>query len=271
MAQDALTVESVRDLHVHLEGGLTIPEAVKQSQLLGVKFGLVEETGCRFQTKTEQELLAYTRNLAGQPVYRGLQVYGTDWKQCVSKEAAARFDYILSDGLVLPGPDGKEVLIWEPGVKIADPEEFMERYVAFNVRVVSGGSIDIWANATFLPIVLQPRYDELWTESRMEKVIDAAVSHGVAIEINSTFRIPSNRFIKLAKSRGAKFSFGSNSHGSGFGNAPYFLKVARECGLTKADLFVPGKEPGTLRSSDASAKEPGTLRASTKRGALPRP
>jgi hypothetical protein len=239
MAQEGLTRESVMDLHVHLEGGLTAPEAVKHSQRLGVKFGLVEETGCRFQPKSGQQLLDFAQALAGQPVHRGLQVYGLDWRDCVPKEARAAYDYILADGLVLPGKDGKEVRIWEPRVKFADPEEFMERYVDYNVKVISGGSVDVWANATYLPIHLQPDYDSLWTKPRMEKVIDAAVRHGVAIEINSSFRIPSARFIQLAKSKGAKFSFGSNSHGSGFGNADYFLKAAHECGLTKSDLFVP--------------------------------
>ena len=45
----------------------------------------------------------------------------------------------------------------------------------------------------------------------MEKVIDAAVRNGVAIEINARYRLPSPAFIKLAKSKGAKFSFGTNN------------------------------------------------------------
>ena len=44
---------------------------------------------------------------------------------------------------------------------------------------------------TFLPAAIAPRYDALWTEARMNRVIDAAVKNGVAIEIGARYKIPS--------------------------------------------------------------------------------
>ena len=80
----------------------------------------------------------------------------------------------------------------------------------------------------------------------MQKVAEAAVRNGVAIEINARYRIPSVMFIMLAKQAGAKFAFGTNNGGRELGHLEYSLDVAKRCGLTKDDMFVPkpyGKKP----------------------------
>jgi histidinol phosphatase-like PHP family hydrolase len=114
----------------------------------------------------------------------------------------------------------------------------MDRYVAHNLRVLSQ-QIQVWANPTYLPESLQARYDELWTNRRMDQLIAAAVQNGIAIEINARFRIPSATFIRRAKAAGAKFSFGSNRHIDGVGEIDWCLKTAAQCGLTARDIFVP--------------------------------
>ena len=60
------------------------------------------------------------------------------------------------------------------------------------------------------------------------------------------YRIPSVKFIKLAKKAGAKFAFGTNNGGRELGHLEYSLDMAEKCGLTKNDMFVPkpyGKKP----------------------------
>ena len=37
----------------------------------------------------------------------------------------------------MPGVDGKAVMLWLPGVHFDDPEAFMDRYVDYNLRVLS--------------------------------------------------------------------------------------------------------------------------------------
>jgi len=73
----------------------------------------------------------------------------------------------------------------------------------------------------------------------MERVIQAAVAHTVAIEINSRYRIPSPAFIKLAKKMGCKFTFGTNNGGADLGTCEYARDMVKECRLTRADMFVP--------------------------------
>jgi histidinol phosphatase-like PHP family hydrolase len=74
----------------------------------------------------------------------------------------------------------------------------------------------------------------------MDAVIAAAVTHGVAIEINARYEIPSAALIRRAKEAGARFSFGSNQHGEQIGQLAYCVRMAHECGLTRADIYLPG-------------------------------
>ncbi len=45
----------------------------------------------------------------------------------------------------------------------------------------------------------------------MQKIITAAVNNNIAIEINEKAKVPSPRCVKMAKSAGVKFTFGSDS------------------------------------------------------------
>lgn len=235
------------DLHVHIHGeggagGITPAQAAALSKRMGVQFGVLGEGGCHGDIHDNATLSEFLRGFAGLPLYRGMQIYGFEWPHCLSKENLAQLDYLAADALVFPDRDGRSVRLWLPDVKFANPQDFMERYVEYNVKVLSQ-PVQIWANPTYVPESLQAQYDVLWTRERMRKVIDAAVKGRIAIEINSHFKIPSPAFIRRAKAAGAKFSFGSNRHVEGIGDIAWCLKTARECGLTKADIFVPAMKP----------------------------
>jgi len=237
------------DLHVHLVDetnrarSLTPAQAVALSKRLGVTFGVLGEGGCAGDIRDDRTLRAFLDSLEGLPVYRGLQVYGFEWTRCLSEENRRQLDYIAADALIFPDKGGKQVWLWLPGVSFPDADEFMERYVDFNVRVLSQ-AIQVWSNPTYLPESLKPRYAELWTPERMDRVIAAAVRNGVAIEINAHFQVPSLAFLRRAKAAGARFTFGSNEHGAGVGEIGYCLRIAGELGLTPGDVWSPARAPG---------------------------
>ncbi len=232
------------DLHVHIHNdanpsaSLKPAQAAALSRKLGVRFGVLAEGGCAGEIHDNATLEEFIDEMSASPMWRGIQVYGFDWRKCLSPDNLGKLDYIAADALIFPDTTGRHVRLWLPGVLFPDPQEFMQRYVEFNVRVLSQ-KIQVWANPTFLPESLQPRYADLWTPERMDMVIGAAVKNGIAIEINDRFQIPSAAFIRRAKAAGAKFSFGSNRHVEGIGEIGYCLRVARECGLTAADIFLP--------------------------------
>jgi len=76
----------------------------------------------------------------------------------------------------------------------------------------------------------------------MNAVIDAAKAGNKAIEINNRFKIPSEKFIRLAKQKGVKFTIGTNNIDSSFGRAEYALEMIRKCGLTESDFWLPVKK-----------------------------
>jgi histidinol phosphatase-like PHP family hydrolase len=120
----------------------------------------------------------------------------------------------------------------------------MDLYVATTVRILETEPIDFLANPTFLPAALAARYDALWTEARMAKVIDAAVRNRVAIEINGRYKIPSEGFLRMAKARGATFTLGTNNAGAAdFGDWAYSLAMQKALGLTWKEMFTPGHGP----------------------------
>lgn len=234
------------DLHAHIhadaagENSITPADATAISRKLGVRLGILGEGGCAGDIHDDRTLAAFLDSLANEPVWRGMQVYGFDWRNCLSKTNLERLDYIAADALIFPQADGRNVRLWLPGVSFPDPQAFMDQYVEYSVRVLSQ-PIQVWANPTYLPESLQAKYDQLWTPARMDRVIHAAVKNRVAIEINARYHIPSVAFIKRAKAAGAKFSFGSNRHGEGIGEIDYCLRTARECGLARKDCFMPSR------------------------------
>jgi histidinol phosphatase-like PHP family hydrolase len=243
------------DYHVHLDD-FGIEKTVELSQSKGIKFGVVEHAGKKVHKypvllSNDDDLRKYLEVLEGKPVYRGIQAEGVDWLSCFSKDLVAQLDYVLTDALTFREKDGRLVNLWKPEqVKIDDAQDFMDRYADFHVEIMAGEPIDILANGTYLPGVLQKDFAALWTEKRMRKVIDAAVKYGVAIEISGSFRLPQLGFLKLAKAAGARFSFGSNGRKTAQGQIEYSLEMARELGLKPADLFTPapkGKKPVETR------------------------
>ena len=230
------------DFHAHVEGDFSLLVALYQADKLGVKLGLAAHGGCHDPMNNDAALRKYLNSVVSQPVFKGMQADGDDWMNCFSKEAVAELDYVLSDALTFPEKDGRLVRLWTPEAKVTDKQDFMERYTDYNVRVITEEPIDIFANPTYLPDSIVKDYDTLWTDKRMMRIIDAAVKYGVAIEINSLYNIPSAKFLRMAKQASVKFSFGSNAHNDGVGKLDYSIKMAKELGLTRDDMFMPAPQ-----------------------------
>jgi hypothetical protein len=237
------------DLHYHLNyEGQTLADAAKVyekvsmlSKEKGVIFGIAEEL-INDNIKINDSLVLDRIKLARKnSLYLALQVSRRDWLNIFSKEVLKKVDYIIADAMIFPNKGGKMMYIWVPGTQLGETQEFMELYVAHNLRVLAE-PVNIWANPTYLPEALKKHYDELWTDSRIKSLVDAAIKNNVAIEINSTFKIPDARFIKMAKAAGAHFTFGSNTHGVGAGDIEWSFIIAKECGLTKEDFFIPKRK-----------------------------
>lgn len=231
------------DYHVHLDNS-TIEKALEIAKQREVQFGIVEHAGTKenkypIVLSNDEELKKYIANLSSKPVFKGVQAEWIDWMGCFSQEALSRLDYVLTDAMTIRDKDGKRVKMWEAGYEMGEKQAFMDKYVDWHVEIMATEPVDIFANLTWLPNAIAKEYDILWTEKRMQKILDAALKYGVALEISSSMKIPKIQFLKLAKAAGVKFSFGSNGRYPNMGKLEYSLEMARTLELKQADMFKP--------------------------------
>ena len=237
-SESDLTKARIVLYHVHVTRNFDVDDAVKLSKELGIKFGMVDNFGRHYWNYNDQHLERYIEQTKDKGLYVGIQAEGRDWMRVFSKELLAQLDFILADGLHFPNTNGTYSRLWRnEEVRINDVQFFMDRYTDYLVDITEE-PIDVIANLTYLPEKIRADYDE--TEERMIKIINAAIKNDVAIEINSRYRIPSPKFLKLARKAGAKFAFGANSQNArDTRNIAYCLEMVKELGLTEKDLFMP--------------------------------
>ncbi len=226
------------DYHAHLKGGLTMEELLEHSKETGITYGVAFNAGVGFPITNDSTLLANYEQYKDYPVYMAMQAEGREWVTMFSMENIGTFDYVFTDAMTWTDTKGRRMRLWMPEeVFVDDKGDFMDQLVGKIVGVMEDEPIDIYVNSTFLPDLLQPEYDVLWTEARMDKVIQAAVANDIAIEINARYKIPSATFIKRAKAAGVKFSMGTNNTDKDLGTLDYAIGMITECGLEPDDFF----------------------------------
>jgi hypothetical protein len=231
------------DYHVHLKGDLTTEDLLAKAREYGFTYGIAFNCGLKNPLPNEnsvRKFLAEYERIPG--TYLAMQAEGREWMDLFTRESIEKFDYVITDSMTVTDFNGNRMRLWmEDETEVGDPEEFMEMLVSRIEKILGMEMLDIYVNPTFLPAELQGRYDDLWTEERMNRVVQALADNGIAMEINAVRRIPSLEFIRRAKSKGVKFTFGTNNTGAeDLFDPSYWLKAIDECGLTPEDIWSPG-------------------------------
>jgi hypothetical protein len=230
------------DLHTHLKGGISEEEALAIARTYGYSYGIAWNCGLKMGFESDEELSGFLETYKPSPfVWIAMQAEGREWLDLFSEESREKFDYVFTDAMTWTNDNGKRMRLWiKEETEIGDPQNFMDQLVD-RIEKVLTEPIDIHVNPTFLPDELRDRYDELWTEERMDRVVKALAKNQVALEINNRYRIPSANLIKKAKAGGVKFTFGTNNGGADdFGRMDYAIEMINECGLTPQDMWMPG-------------------------------
>jgi hypothetical protein len=245
------------DFHVHLKSGFTLEQALAKSRRDGIQYGIAVNCGKGFPAGTDDAARAFVDSMKAAPVFVAMQAEGREWTQMFSRRAVSLFDYVFTDSMTWTDNRGKRMRLWIPEEvgTIADPQEFMDTLVDRAVAILNTEPVDIYVNPTFLPDVLAGKYETLWTGERRQKVIEAAVKNGVAIELNNRYRLPSPSFVMAAKAAGAKFAFGTNNTAAtDLGRCEYGLQMVKECSLVWQDFFVPLKGPKAVERKGGALK-----------------
>ncbi len=241
------------DFHVHLKGW-NQEQAMDNSRKIGIYYGIAPNCGIGFPVTSDSDIATFldtTRNL---PCFMAMQGEGREWVTTFSKEAREKFDYVFTDALTFWDHKGRRTRLWIPEEVWVDipKEKYMDIIVDRTVKILNEEPIDIYVNPTFLPDVMLDDYDKLWTDERIQQVIQALKDRNIALEINARYHIPSAKIIKAAKEAGIKFAFGTNNGTLGggtstpganvsadMGKLEYCLEMMKECGLTAQDMYFP--------------------------------
>lgn len=228
----------ITDYHSHLKGGLTMEQLLDHSEKTGIRYGVAVNGGLGFPVSSDSALSLYYHQNKHYPVFHALQAEGREWVNIFSPDSVKLFDYVFTDAMTFTDASGNRNRLWiKNETFVSDPQEFMDYLVIQIEKILSTEKIDIYVNPTYLPDTLAPRYEELWTTERMERVVNALKNNNIAMEINSRLRLPSPAFIKLAKSKGVKFTMGTNNTDAELGYLEYGLNMITECGLTPEDFW----------------------------------
>jgi hypothetical protein len=231
------------DFHVHLKSGLTLEQALEKSRRDGIQYGLAVNCGKGFPVQDDASARAFLETMKGQPVFIAMQAEGREWTSMFSRKTVALFDYVFTDSMTWTDDTGRRMRLWIPNEvgTIKDVQGFMDTLVNRTVGILEREPIDIYVNPTFLPDSIGQDYDKLWTDERIQKVVEAAARNKVAIELNDRYKLPGLRVVQMAKAAGCKFTFGTNNTGpADLGRSEYGLRMVEECKLVWQNFFVPG-------------------------------
>lgn len=233
----------VTNYHVHIKGKMTIDQALEASSLLGVNYGIAANCGLNFPIQTNEELETYLHSIDGLPIFRAMQAEGREWLDLFSPDLVEKFDYAFTDAMTWTNSRGTRMRLWIPEeTDVGDPEDFMEQLVT-QIEKILTEPISIYVNPTYLPEEIADRYEELWTEERINRVIRALKENNVALELNSRYKLPGKRFIQRAKEENVKFAMGTNNtSGHDLGRLDWSIQMIHDFNLQSSDMFLPGLE-----------------------------
>ena len=121
-----------------------------------------------------------------------------------------------------------------------EPQAYMDAHVASLEAMLAEMPVDLLAHPTLLPLPYRKLpLEELWTEPREERAVEALHRAGVAFEISNRYR-PHERFVRRAVARGVRLSLGSDGHTEAqVADLAWPLALARGLGVPDDALYDP--------------------------------
>jgi hypothetical protein len=199
----------------------------------GLFVGVTAAAGKAGQVRSDAGVDALVRTFGRKPLFLGLRAGGRGWAAPISKKAFAKVDYVVLDG--------EEMLARVPRAQWGQEEGLVSALVDATVEAIEREPVDVYGAPLFLAGGLARRRDALVSDAYQQRIIDAAVKHHVAIEINGRLRLPGEAFVRKAKAAGAKFTLGECDLSTPAG--AWCFDLREKIGLSWKDMFEPGHEP----------------------------
>ena len=235
------------DLHAHStfsDGALSVGEVVAVAAERGVRPSVADHLS-RCVSQAVQSVPAvreYLDELDRHAVLRGGEFcwHDTLWRE-LPDDLVRRFSHRVGSlhAVELPGGDQLHMFArgWPRGLT---PDAYMDAHVDSLERFAREMPVDVFAHPTLLPIPLRTRpLEELWTEAREERAVEALFGAGVSFELSNRYRVH-ERFARRAAARGVRLSLGSDGHSrEQMADVAWPLALARSLGVADAELYDP--------------------------------
>jgi histidinol phosphatase-like PHP family hydrolase len=239
-----------RDCHAHTtwsDGELDPPSMIVAVRARGVRptisdhvtadegYGLASVDAVRAYLDALEALDDPTVAIAGEFCW-----HASVWRE-LPAAAVRRFTHRLGSLHAIELPDGTLQNMFHgdlpPGLT---PDAYMEIHIATLERFAADMPVDILAHPTLLPVPLQALpIEELWTEPRETRAVNALRQAGIAFEISNRYRAH-QRFVRRAYESGVRLSLGSDGHTpQAVGDIAWPLAVARAVGARDDELYDP--------------------------------
>ncbi|MEP6493133.1 MAG: hypothetical protein ABJF01_10685 [bacterium] len=235
------------DCHAHTiysDGALTIAEVVERAAARGVVPSVADHISRDVSRSitTIDGVRAYLDALDQFDVLRGGEFCWHDalWRE-LPDDVAVRFTHRLGSLHAVQLPDGSHVHAFArrlpPGLTV---EAYMDAHLTSVELLVSEMPVDILAHPTLVTLAYRTApTDELWTDDRETRMIDALFVAGIAFEISSRYP-PHERIVRRAIERGVRISLGSDGHSpEQVANIATPLAMSRALGVADNDLYDP--------------------------------
>lgn len=235
------------DLHAHTtfsDGALTVAELVAVAASRGVRPSVADHLSRSVSQSVDgvDEVRAYLDALDGHAVLRGGEFCWHDslWRE-LPNDLVRRFTHRVGSLHAVELAGGAQLHMfarrWPSGLT---PDAYMDAHVDSLERFAREMPVDVLAHPTLLPIPLRQRpLEELWTEPREERAVEALLAAGIAFELSNRYRVH-ERLARRAAARGVRLSLGSDGHThEQVAEVAWPLALARSLGVADAELYDP--------------------------------
>lgn len=236
------------DCHAHTtmsDGELTVPELIELVRARGVRPSVTDHlsTDVSLAVKSVDAVRAYLDELEPYDVACGGEFCWHDplWRE-LPDDLAARFTHRVGSlhAVHIPGVGRPLSMFHRTLPDMVTASSYMDYHLDDLERLAAEMPIDILAHPTLLPLPIRNLpVDELWTDSREERLVNALFDAGIAFEISNRYR-PHERLVQRAHDRGVQLSLGSDGHTRAqVGDLAFPLEMAMRVGAEESALFDP--------------------------------
>ncbi len=230
------------DMHLHTkfsDGSCGINTVLSCAQSRGLKaiaitdhYSDKQTLPCRMKSS---DVEAYLEMLKPFNVFKGVEVDLFPQGPSISKQTTDIFD-VVAGGL----HQVDDVVFGCYFPKKIDVNKFVETVRLTLIQSLESDLIDVLVHPLWFPETIRSQAKQLITKDWIDSILDAASDHGVALEINGSWKVPNRHVVKECLRRGIKVSIGSDSPDKySVGNTLYPLKVLKELRATVEDVFCP--------------------------------